>query len=152
MASRKEGVISGDQEDKRRRLKSLKRRPWLQKSKEQLKNKYQVMCRMDSAWQAGRCCLSQWGVMLPDEWLEVVSGWFLRLCTLHPHEACTILPELSIPGIISFFYCACVLVTQSCLTLCDTMHCSPPGCSVHGVFQARVLEWVASAFSLMQGM
>ena len=101
------------------------------------------MCRMDSAWQAGRCCLSQWGVMLPDEWLEVVSGWFLRLCTLHPHEACTILPELSIPGIISFFYCACVLVTQSCLTLCDSMHCSPPGCSVHGVSQARVLEWVA---------
>ena len=101
------------------------------------------MCRMDSAWQAGRCCLSQWGVMLPDEWLEVVSGWFLRLCTLHPHEACTILPELSIPGIISFFYCACVLVTQSCLTLCNSMHCSPPGCSVHGVSQARVLEWVA---------
>ena len=101
------------------------------------------MCRMDSAWQAGRCCLSQWGVMLPDEWLEVVSGWCLRLCTLHPHEACTILPELSIPGIISFFYCACVLVTQSCLTLCDSMHCSPPGCSVHGVSQARVLEWVA---------
>ena len=101
------------------------------------------MCRMDSAWQAGRCCLSQWGVLLPDEWLEVVSGWFFRLCTLHPHEACTILPELSIPGIIFFFYCACVLVTQSCLTLCDPMHCSPPGSSVHGVSQARVLEWVA---------
>ena len=33
-------------------------------------------------------------------------------------------------------------VTQSCLTLSDPMDCSPPGSSVHGVFQARVLEWV----------
>ena len=38
-------------------------------------------------------------------------------------------------------------VTQSCLTLCDTMDCSPPGSSVHGIFQARVLEWVAISFS-----
>ena len=35
-----------------------------------------------------------------------------------------------------------VLVTQSCLTLCDTMDCSPPGSSVHGILQARILEWV----------
>ena len=34
-------------------------------------------------------------------------------------------------------------VTQSCLTLCDPMGCSLPGSSVHGIFQARVLEWVA---------
>ena len=33
-------------------------------------------------------------------------------------------------------------VTQSCPTLCDPMDCSPPGSSVHGIFQARVLEWV----------
>ena len=38
-------------------------------------------------------------------------------------------------------------VAQSCLTLCDPMHCSLPGFSVHGIFQARVLEWVAIAFS-----
>ena len=38
-------------------------------------------------------------------------------------------------------------VTQSCLTLCDPMDCSLPGSSVHGVFQARVLEWGAIAFS-----
>ena len=35
-----------------------------------------------------------------------------------------------------------VLVTQSRLTLCDTMDCSQPGSSVHGIFQARILEWV----------
>ena len=39
-------------------------------------------------------------------------------------------------------------VAQSCLTLSDPMGCSPPGSSVHGIFQARVLEWVAIAFSI----
>ena len=36
---------------------------------------------------------------------------------------------------------------QSCPTLCDSMGCSLPGSSVHGIFQARVLEWGAIAFS-----
>ena len=40
-----------------------------------------------------------------------------------------------------------VLVTPSCLTLCDPMDCSPPGSSVHGILQARILEWVAIPFS-----
>ena len=38
-------------------------------------------------------------------------------------------------------------VAQSCLTPSDPMDCRPPGSSVHGIFQARVLEWVAIAFS-----
>ena len=38
-------------------------------------------------------------------------------------------------------------VAQLCLTLSDPMDCSPPGSSVHGIFQARALEWVAIAFS-----
>ena len=40
-------------------------------------------------------------------------------------------------------------VAQSCPTLSDPMDCSPPGSSVHGIFQARVLEWVAIAFSIV---
>ena len=40
-----------------------------------------------------------------------------------------------------------VLVTQSCLTLCDPMDYSSPGSSVHGISQARILEWVAISFS-----
>ena len=40
-----------------------------------------------------------------------------------------------------------VLVAQSCLTLCDPMDYSLPGSSVHGVFQARILEWVVIPFS-----
>ena len=38
-------------------------------------------------------------------------------------------------------------VAQSCPTLCDSKDCSLPGSSVHGIFQARVLEWVAISFS-----
>ena len=34
-------------------------------------------------------------------------------------------------------------VTQSCQTLCDHMDCSLPGYSIHGIFQARILEWIA---------
>ena len=36
---------------------------------------------------------------------------------------------------------------QLCPTLCDPMDCSPPGFSIHGVLQARTLEWVAISFS-----
>ena len=43
--------------------------------------------------------------------------------------------------------CVCVLVAQSCLTLCDPVDCSPPGSSVHGILPARILEWVAIPFS-----
>ena len=38
---------------------------------------------------------------------------------------------------------------HSCLTLCDPMDCNPPGSSVHGILQARILEWVASSFSIL---
>ena len=38
-------------------------------------------------------------------------------------------------------------VAQSCPTLCNPMDCSPPGSSVHGILQARILEWVAISFS-----
>ena len=43
--------------------------------------------------------------------------------------------------------CVCVLVTQSCLTLCNHMVSSPPGSSVHGILQTRILAWVAIPFS-----
>ena len=39
-------------------------------------------------------------------------------------------------------------VAQSCLTVSDPMDCSLPGSSAHGIFQARVLEWFAIAFSM----
>ena len=58
-----------------------------------------------------------------------------------------------LPGVGCHFLLQCMKVkresevAQSCLTLSDPMDCSPPGSSVHGIFQARVLEWVAIAYS-----
>ena len=43
-------------------------------------------------------------------------------------------------------------VAQSCPTLCDPMDCSLPGSSIHGISQARVLEWVAIAFLQVLGI
>ena len=40
-----------------------------------------------------------------------------------------------------------MLIAQSCQTLCDPMDCSPPGSSICGILQARILEWVAISFS-----
>ena len=40
------------------------------------------------------------------------------------------------------------LITHPCPILCDPMDCSPPGSSVHGILQARILEWAAIPFSL----
>ena len=39
--------------------------------------------------------------------------------------------------------CLCAKSLHLCLTLCDPMDCSPPGSSVHGILQARILEWIA---------
>ena len=50
------------------------------------------------------------------------------------------LREAPFPSLARLVLC---LVTQACPTLCDPMDCSPPASSVHGVFQARTLEWVA---------
>ena len=47
---------------------------------------------------------------------------------------------------LSTTLCAC-LVAQLYLTLCDPMDCGPPGSSVHGPLQAKVLDWVAVPFS-----
>ena len=60
-----------------------------------------------------------------------------------------------IPIMYNVHFCLSILymkeseseVSQSCLTLCDPVDCSPPGSSVHGILQARILEWVAISFS-----
>ena len=43
--------------------------------------------------------------------------------------------------------CCCCLVTKSCLTLCNSMDCRLPDSSLHGILQARGLEWIAIPFS-----
>ena len=49
---------------------------------------------------------------------------------------------------LKYLLCVCVHAKslQSCPTLCDPVKYSPPGSSVHGILQARILEWVATSF------
>ena len=47
--------------------------------------------------------------------------------------------------------CVCAKLLQLCLTLCNPILCSFPGSSVHGILQARILEWVAIPFSRGEG-
>ena len=46
-----------------------------------------------------------------------------------------------------YFIVVCVLISQSRSTVCDSKDCNPPGASLHGILQARILEWVAILFS-----
>ena len=64
-------------------------------------------------------------------WLWLLMLWNRKLMCIDLENQRTNLAHL------------CVLATQSCLTLCDPILCSPPGSSVHGILQARILEWVA---------
>ena len=57
------------------------------------------------------------------------------------------MPSIKILTILPILVCVESEVAQSCPTLCDPMCCSLPGSSVCGIFQARVLEWVAISFS-----
>ena len=62
------------------------------------------------------------------------TEYLLELCKLH----CRCYPIKSLRKLWH---------VSSCLTLCDTRNCSPPGSSVHGILQARIREWVAISFS-----
>ena len=52
---------------------------------------------------------------------------------------------------LNFFFlvifCCCCLVAKSCPTVCNPMDCSPPGSSIHGISQTRILEWIVISFS-----
>ena len=51
------------------------------------------------------------------------------------------------PCLFNFYAeCTCAKSFQLCLALCNSMGCDPPGSSVHGIFQAKILEWVANSF------
>ena len=57
-------------------------------------------------------------------------------------------PQLQQTKSLTHKYLFATKSLQSCLTLCDLMNYTLPGSSVHGTFQARILEWVAMPFSI----
>ena len=66
----------------------------------------------------------------------IPQSFLIHLEPFHPHPLCSSSLQMKWSE-----------VAQSCPTPCDPMHCSLSGFSVHGIFQARVLEWVAISFS-----
>ena len=70
---------------------------------------------------------------------------------LRPMTESDFYSHVSLPGagicLSSNYVCHPVLVAQSCPTLCNPMNYSPPGSSVHGILQARILDWVPIPFS-----
>ena len=56
-------------------------------------------------------------------------------------------PSFPIRKLLFWWATANVLVAQSCPSLCEPVDCSPSGSSVHGILQARILEWMAISFS-----
>ncbi|CAI9155158.1 unnamed protein product [Rangifer tarandus platyrhynchus] len=73
------------------------------------------------------------------------DGKLLRLCWLHDLCQDYSILLLYIKSSKVHFK---VLVPQLCLTFCDPLDCCPPGSFVHGILQARILEWVAILFSM----
>ena len=113
-----------------------------------------------------------WKVPWTESWWAIVQGvaksWTEQLSTGKHRQAqasvCQAFP-VSVPyfarGVVAWnrWYGCCLYrflfhllkgreVAQSCPTLCDPMDCSPPGSSIHGILQARVLEWVSISFSI----
>ena len=85
----------------------------------------------------------------PQQQYKIIQLLKVRTRTQGLGYSSKMIPFLKIKGAKSVFFnlndndmCA-YLVAQSCLTLCDPKDCSLPGSSVHGILQARILEWVA---------
>ena len=89
-------------------------------------------------WQPWPCLNAPW-LEKRNDTKELGALWVTTMLLSHAS-----------PSDISFFWTyekVKMLVAQSCPTLCNPMDYSPPGSSVHGILQARILEWVAIPFS-----
>ena len=101
--------------------------------------------------RGGLACCSSWGRRVGrwlSDWTELNRNKLPYLTSLSfPFFICKRCCRVSISRIFDSASAAAKLL-QSCMTLCDPIDGSPPGSSVHGIFQAKVLECIAIAFSL----
>ena len=94
--------------------------------------------------QVPKTLLETWGLISP--WsVNLVSLCKANCLNIPPHVRCKMyIVQFSYPCVAEWLMCS---VAKLCLNLCIPMDCSPPGSSVHGVLQTRILEWVAISFS-----
>ena len=83
------------------------------------------------------------------EWIKM---WYIYICVcvhiyIFIYVSCSVCIFICMYIYMYIYSVVKISVTQSCPTLCNTMDYSPPGSSVHGILQARILEWVAILFS-----
>ena len=86
-----------------------------------------------------------------EEWIKT---WYIYTTCIR-NTVCAVLSQpavcdprvYGIPCVHHGMPCVLCSVSQPCATLCDPMDCCPPGSSVRGIFQARILEWVAISSS-----
>ena len=105
----------------------------------------------DGKGQESLACCSSWGCKesYATEWLNnndahqvlaVLLSWSLIIWSLFPIFTPATITEV-------FIYLFLFVIWSLCPTVCNPMDFSPPGSSVHGIFQAKILEWVAIPFS-----
>ena len=102
--------------------------------------------------QGGLACCDSWGRKESDttEWLNwtELNGYVFLKCGKYQEKIHSLEQGRSdCEYQMGYATSPCATLLQSCLTLCNVMDCSPPGSSVHGIYQARILEWVAVSFS-----
>ena len=83
--------------------------------------------------------------------IDINPSWDIHVWK-HSHSKACLLPLFKVYFLVCVCVCVCVCMhacstAQSRLTLCNSMDCSPPGSSVHGILWARMLEWVAISYS-----
>ena len=141
-------------------------RPWIAPEQEFIKYLSQLSDWCESNFRKSRCST---GLLTSCDCMpflstteHIVRHFKLSCPTVRPHRRQpTRLPRPwdspgKNTGVGCHFLLQCMKVksesevAQSCLTLSDPMDCSLPGSSVHGIFQARVLEWGAIAFSCLE--
>jgi len=88
----------------------------------------------------------RWGMVKVDLTSKSPLFFCSQLISLHLKFDCQAVLNFSVKVPLTLCFCA-VLSCSVCLTLCDPMDSSPPGSSVCGIFQARILEWIAISYS-----
>ena len=80
-------------------------------------------------------------------WYSHFFKSFPQFVLIHTVKGFSIVNETEVDVFLEFPSFSMIQLAQSCPTLCDPVDCSPAGSSVHGILQARILEWVAISIS-----